>query len=51
MAALGTLPQQNASRKFQISKTGVLTLFGFGISVRVQRGHLELEDGVGAERR
>jgi CRISPR-associated endonuclease Cas1 len=51
MAASDTLPQQNVSRKSQISKTGVLTLSGFGIKVRMLRGHLEIEDGVGMERR
>ena len=29
---------------------GVLTLTGYGISVRVERGHLALEDGVGSDR-
>ena len=47
MAASSTLPQPNVSRKSQIGKTGVLTLSGFGIKVRMQRGHLEIEDGVG----
>jgi CRISPR-associated endonuclease Cas1 len=51
LAASSTLPQQHASRKSQIGKTGVLTLSGFGIKVRMQRGHLEIEDGVGMERR
>jgi hypothetical protein len=51
MAASSTLPQQNVSRKSQIGNTGVLTLSGFGIKVRMQRGHLEIEDGVGLERR
>src|ERR1700722_3005518 len=51
MAAFSTLSQQNVSRKSPISKTGVLTLSGFGIKVRMQRGHLEIEDGVGMERR
>jgi hypothetical protein len=51
LAASSTLPQQNVSRKSPISKTGVLTLSGFGIKVRMQRGHLEIEDGVGMERR
>ena len=32
-------------------KHGVVTLFGYGISVRVKRGHLILEDGIGDERR
>jgi CRISPR-associated endonuclease Cas1 len=30
---------------------GVVTLFGYGIQVRVDRGHLILEDGIGADRR
>jgi CRISPR-associated endonuclease Cas1 len=30
---------------------GVITLFGYGIQVRVDRGHLILEDGVGCDRR
>src|SRR3954465_682043 len=34
-----------------IHKSGVLTLSGFGIRVRVHKGHLEIEDGVGMERR
>ena len=30
---------------------GVLTLFGYGIQVRIDRGHLVLEDGIGPDRR
>jgi CRISPR/Cas system-associated endonuclease Cas1 len=30
---------------------GVVTLFGYGITVRVDRGHLILEDGIGPARR
>ena len=30
---------------------GVVTLFGYGTSVRVDRGHLVLEDGIGNDRR
>lgn len=30
---------------------GTLTVFGFGIQVRVDRGHLFIEDGVGPDRR
>ena len=30
---------------------GVVTLFGYGVRARVQRGHLVLEDGIGPERR
>ena len=51
MAASSTLPQHHVSGKSQIGKTGVLVLSGFGISVRMQRGHLQIEDGVGMERR
>jgi CRISPR-associated endonuclease Cas1 len=32
-------------------RQGVVTLFGYGTSVRVDRGHLILEDGIGADRR
>lgn len=30
---------------------GIVTLFGYGASLRVDRGHLILEDGVGPRRR
>jgi len=32
-------------------RLGVVTLFGYGIQVRVDSGHLILEDGIGADRR
>ena len=32
-------------------RQGVVTLFGYGTSVRVDRGHLVLEDGIGKDRR
>jgi CRISPR-associated endonuclease Cas1 len=51
MEADSTLPQPKLARKSPIPKSGVLTLSGFGIAARVQRGHLELRDGVGLERR
>src|SRR5438034_9289349 len=35
----------------QISKSGVLTLYGYGIRVAMQSGHLQIEDGIGPERR
>lgn len=50
MASLN-LPHPSAFRKSTISRTGVLTIHGFGIRVRVHSGHLEIEDGVGPERR
>src|SRR6202022_3267077 len=32
-------------------RQGVVTLFGYGTSVRVDHGHLILEDGIGNDRR
>jgi|SRR5580704_2736006 hypothetical protein len=32
-------------------RLGVVTLFGYGIQVRVDRGHLLLDDGIVADRR
>jgi CRISPR-associated endonuclease Cas1 len=51
MAALGTLPQPVFPRKSPIGRSGVLALFGYGIKVRMQCGHLEIEDGIGPKRR
>jgi CRISPR-associated endonuclease Cas1 len=51
MAASDTLPQLRRSIKSPISKTGVFTIYGFGVRVRMQSGHLEIEDGIGPERR
>ena len=51
MAAWHNLPQVRQSGKSPIGKSGVLTLSGFGIKVRMQSGHLEIEDGIGPERR
>ena len=39
------------SNPLSFRKSGVLVLSGFGIKVRMQSGHLEIEDGVGLERR
>ena len=49
MAAAQTLSHPPAIP--QISKHGVLTLYGFGIRVAMQSGHLCIEDGIGPERR
>jgi CRISPR-associated endonuclease Cas1 len=49
MAASHTL--QHSSAIPQISELGVLTLYGYGIRVTMQAGHLQLEDGIGPERR
>ena len=51
MAASSTLPQQHASSKPAIGRSGVLTLTGFGIKIRMHSGHLEIEDGIGLDRR
>lgn len=51
MAATQTVPQLPSSRKSPINKSGVLTLSGFAVRVRLRNGHLEIEDGVGLERR
>jgi CRISPR-associated endonuclease Cas1 len=32
------------------ARHGVVTLFGYGIKISVERGHLMLEDGIGADR-
>jgi CRISPR-associated endonuclease Cas1 len=49
MAASHTLAQPFSIP--QISKLGVLTLYGYGVRVTMQAGHLQLEDGIGPERR
>jgi hypothetical protein len=49
MAAASTLPHSFPTS--QISKSGVLTLYGFGIRIAMQAGHLQVEFGVGHERR
>ncbi|SRR5713101_5006810 len=49
MAAFHTLPHPPAVS--QIPRHGVLTVYGYGIRVAMQNGHLAIEDGIGAERR
>lgn len=53
MAATQTVPQRLQHCNFvQIKpKHGVVTLYGYGIEVRLDSGHLILRDGIGAERR
>src|ERR1700733_3289718 len=54
MAARQTVPQPCSfgnSTPNQLIKHGVVTLYGYGIRVFVDRGHLNIEDGVGPERR
>jgi len=49
MAASHTLSHSFAIP--QISKLGVLTLYGYGIRITMQSGHLQIEDGIGLDRR
>ena len=51
MAATQTLPQVPQSHNLVTPRHGVLTLHGYGITVRVDRGHLSIEDGIGSDRR
>jgi len=51
MAASLNVSQLSTCGKSPIPKSGVLTIRGFGIRVRVHSGHLEIEDGIGPERR
>jgi CRISPR-associated protein Cas1 len=44
-------PEQSTIPEPIIPQHGVVTLFGYGINVRVNRGHLFLEDGIGPARR
>ncbi len=46
------LPQShNSGAELIAPRHGVVTLFGYGVQVRVDRGHLFLEDGIGPDRR
>src|SRR5438309_11621989 len=51
MAATQNLSQLSTSYNSLVPRHGVITLFGYGIQVRVDRGHLLIEDGIGVERR
>jgi CRISPR-associated endonuclease Cas1 len=57
MAATQTVAQRAGLRNcaniqlLKVPRHGVVTLYGYGIQVRVDRGHLILEDGIGANRR
>ena len=50
MAATQTLSQFPHSHNSLQPRHGVVTLFGYGIKVRVDRGHLLLEGGIGPDR-
>src|SRR6266852_191342 len=45
------MPLNSSPGEFITPQHGVVTLFGYGIQARVDRGHLILEDGIGANRR
>jgi CRISPR-associated endonuclease Cas1 len=53
MAATQTVPQHFQHCKFApiLQRAGVITLFGYGIKVTVDRGHLTIQDGIGLDRR
>jgi CRISPR-associated endonuclease Cas1 len=55
MTATKTVPQlsqsHNSPVELLIPRHGVVTLYGYGIQVRVDRGHLLLDDGIGVDRR
>jgi CRISPR-associated endonuclease Cas1 len=49
MAARKTVSQFAQSLN-SVSRHGILTLIGYGIQVRVDKGHLIIQDGIGADR-
>jgi len=51
MAASATVPHLPQSRNLLTPRHGVITLYGYGISASVDRGHLILKDGIGSDRR
>jgi CRISPR-associated endonuclease Cas1 len=53
MAATLTVPQYLKHCNFITiqQRNGVITLYGYGINVQVDRGHLSIRDGIGFERR
>lgn len=50
MAATENVRQLTPPDNSLTPRHGVLTLFGYGIQVRVDRGHLLVEDGIGEDR-
>src|ERR1022692_4659511 len=51
MAATENVRHLSQSNNLLAPRHGVLTLFGYGIRVRMDGGHLLIEDGLGADRR
>jgi CRISPR-associated endonuclease Cas1 len=50
MTASATLSQLPHPRNLVVPRHGIVTLFGYGIKVYVERGHLIVKDGIGSER-
>lgn len=48
--ATQTVPELSQSRNLLVQRHGVITLYGYGITVSVDRGHLVLKDGIGTDR-
>src|SRR5271170_6976392 len=51
MAASATVSQLPQSCNLLIPRRGIVTLYGYGINVCVDRGHLSVKDGIGRDRR
>jgi CRISPR/Cas system-associated endonuclease Cas1 len=51
MAASATVSQLPHSSNSLTPRNGVVTLYGYGITAHVDRGHLILKDGIGRDRR
>jgi CRISPR-associated endonuclease Cas1 len=51
MAASATVSQLPHSSNSLAPRNGVVTLYGYGITAHVDRGHLILKDGIGSDRR
>ena len=53
MAAYQTVPQSLQRCNFTeiIPRQGVVTLFGYGINIHVDRGHLTIREGIGTQQR
>src|SRR5262252_43644 len=53
MAAKQNVPQHLKHCNFAIitPRNGVVTVYGYGINVQVDRGHLTIRDGIGIDRR
>jgi len=50
MAAASNVHQLAKSRNLLAPRNGVVTLYGYGIAVNVDHGHLILKDGIGSDR-